>query len=66
MPVITVSIDRPHAIAMHNHALRQKITDLEERGILPRLPADVTMRIVTRRCNMVRDRMLARYREQAI
>lgn len=53
MPDITVSIDRPHAIAMHNHALRQQITDAELRGLLPRLTGDVTLRIVRRHCNTV-------------
>ena len=65
MPDITVSIDRPHAIAMHNHALRQQITDAELRGLLPRLPADVTLRIVRRHCDVIRHRMWAGIREQA-
>lgn len=58
MPDITVSIDRPHAIAMHNHALRQQITDVELQGLLSRLPADVTLRIVHRHCNLARGKAL--------
>lgn len=68
MPIVHGNISALHAAHMPLplSEIRQRITDIEERYSIPRLPADKAIGYVNRRCNVVRLRMWAGIREQAI
>lgn len=68
MPIVHGNISTLHAAAMPQPLddIRQRITDIEERAGLPRLPAPAVASYVHRRCNVIRLRMWAGIKEQAV